>query len=258
MLIDTHAHAYHEKYTEEQQEKVIAQAVASGVERILMPNIDGESLATMLALAAKYPTTCFPMLGLHPCDVREDYQQELNQLFEAFTQHPFVAIGEIGIDLYWQQDNLEKQIDAFHQQLQFALKHQLPVSVHVRESFPQVFEVLETYKDSSLRGVIHCFTGGREEAQKAINLNFKLGIGGVLTFKNSTLADTIKEIGMEHLILETDSPFLAPHPHRGKQNEPAYTLLIAEKLAEIKNLSLSEVASITTQNALKLFFPNES
>lgn len=250
-FIDTHAHIYSEKLLEE-KEALFARIQKANVTKVLMPNIDKVSLPNMLLLHETYPENYIPMIGLHPVDVKEDYEEELNDIFANFDTK-YIAVGEIGLDLYWDKTTLDIQKKAFHKQIQFALEKNLPISVHVRDAFPQTLEVLESYKGQNLCGVLHCFTGTLAEAHRALDLGFYLGVGGVLTFKNAGIDKIIAEIPMQHLVLETDSPYLAPTPYRGKPNEPTYIPIIAQKLADIKNISIEEVAKQTTANAQKLF-----
>ena len=252
-FVDTHTHLFSEQFNDDIDE-VMQRAFDSGVDKMYLPNINSETIDSMMKLSEKYPKNCFPLMGLHPCDVNEDYQKELDLVTEWHAKHKFYAVGEIGIDLFWDKTFVEQQKDAFRQQVQLAKRIKLPIVIHVRDSFTEVFEIVDQENDDSLFGIFHCFTGDEAQAQHIINYSgFKLGLGGVLTFKNSGLDKTVSQIDMEHLVLETDSPYLAPTPHRGKRNESAYVRLVAEKLAEIKNLPLSEVAKITTQNANEVF-----
>ncbi|MBS9768480.1 MAG: TatD family hydrolase [Flavobacteriaceae bacterium] len=250
-FIDTHAHIYVDTMQENKTE-ILARAKEVGISKILMPNIDKDSIPAMLELYKENPNFCYPMLGLHPVDVKENYKTELEEIFAQFSDD-YIAIGEIGLDLYWDKTTLANQIDAFKFQIEFAISKNLPISVHVRDAFSEALGVLEAYRNSGLKGVLHCFTGTLEQAKQLIDLGFYLGVGGVLTFKNAGVDKTIAEIGMEHLILETDSPYLAPTPFRGKQNEPSYLIKVAERLATLKNCTLEEVAKQTTANAHKLF-----
>jgi len=209
----------------------------------------------MLELCDEFPENCFPMMGLHPCDVNEDnIDAELLHVEQELAKGKYIAVGEIGLDLYWDKTKLEIQKKAFIHQIELAKKHKLPIAIHVRDSFTEAIEIVEKLNDENLRGVFHCFTGSVEDAQRVINLgNFYLGIGGVLTFKNSGLDKTIVDIELQHLILETDAPYLAPTPFRGKRNESKYIVNIAEKLAEVQQIEIEDVAKITTLNAKKLF-----
>ncbi len=250
-FIDTHAHIYTDKILANKND-VIERAKKAGISKILMPNIDKNSIDAMLSLYKEFPNFCYPMLGLHPTDVKEDYKAELEEIFNQFSED-YIAIGEIGLDLYWDKTTLNIQTEALKMQIEFALSKNLPISVHVREAFPETLAVLEEYRGKGLRGVLHCFTGTLAQAEQLIDLGFFLGIGGVLTFKNGGVDKTITHINIEHLILETDSPYLAPTPYRGKMNEPAYLINVAQKLAEVKNITIEEVAEQTTANAIKLF-----
>lgn len=250
-FIDTHAHIYTHEFLKT-QEDMLARALESNVSHILMPNIDKNSIASMLQLYKSQPSMCLPMLGLHPVDVKADFEEEIDEIFSHYTEE-YIGIGEIGLDLHWDKTTLDIQQKAFQKQIEFAIQKNLPISVHVRDAFPETLKILESYRNSTLKGVIHCFTGTLDQAKKAIDLGFYLGIGGVLTFKNSKLDKTIEQIGLKHLLLETDTPYLAPTPHRGKTNEPSYIPLIASKLAETKGVDLETVAEQTTANAIELF-----
>ncbi len=252
--IDTHAHLYLDKFQEDIDE-VFQRMISEGVEKVFLPNIDLTSLPGMMTLAENHPQVAYPMIGLHPCDVKEDYQAVLDQLKTFYLNQPekFIAVGEIGIDLYWDKSTLKIQIEAFKEQISWAKQWSLPIVIHCRDSFDEIFEVLESEKSPDLYGVLHCFTGDESQAKKAIDLNMKLGIGGVATFKNGGLDKALKNIPLEEMVLETDSPFLAPTPFRGKRNESSYIPLIGSKLAEITGRRIEEVAEITTQNALRIF-----
>jgi len=253
-FIDTHSHLYSSKFDED-REQVVKNALAVGVETILLPNISSKYTEKMLDLCYLFPKNCFPMMGLHPCDVsKSNYDIEILHIEKELKKKKYIAIGEIGIDLYWNKNNLDIQKKAFEFQIKLAKKYKLPVVIHIRESFNEAFDIITKHNDNNLSGVFHCFTGNLKEANKIINLKgFYLGIGGVLTFKNSGLTETIKNISLEHLLLETDSPYLSPTPFRGKRNESKYILNIAEKLAETHNKSIEEIAKTTTQNAKNLF-----
>ena len=252
-LIDTHTHLFAQQFDEDRLE-VVQRALEKGVRQMLLPNIDTNSILPMLDLCTEFPENCFPMIGLHPCDIKENYIEELTFFEEWLQKEKFVAVGEIGIDLYWDKSTLSIQEDAFRRQVELAKKYKLPVAIHVRNSFDEVLSIIDGLNDDNLSGVFHCFTGDEAQANHIINYGgFKLGIGGVVTFKNSGLDKTLRTISIEHLILETDSPYLAPTPYRGKRNESSYVVIIAKKLAEIYGKSLEEIASITTQNAKELF-----
>ena len=251
-MIDTHAHIFTKEFDEDLAE-VIQRAQNIGIEKILLPNIDVNSYVRMMNLVHQYPKFCLPMAGIHPCDIKADFEEALLNVEVWLQKQQFVAIGETGIDLYWDKNFLNEQKIAFARHLQWGKKYKLPVVVHIRDAFDEVFEVVEQEANQDLIGVFHCFTGTLEQAHRAISLGFKLGIGGVVTFKNSGLDKVISEIDLEHLVLETDSPYLAPTPFRGKRNEPSYLQHIVEKIADIKSISNEEVDRITTENAKKLF-----
>lgn len=253
-FIDTHTHLYLSQFNEDRDE-VIHKCLSNGVKKLLLPNIDLNSIDGMLSLVEKYPNNCFPMMGLHPCSVDENVYQTLDILESFFTEnHNFIAVGEIGIDLYWDKTFLTEQIKAFEIQINWAKKYNLPIVIHARDSFDEIFEVLDRLNDDHLRGVFHCFSGDIVQAKQVLSYGgFKLGIGGVVTFKKSGLDEVLKNISLENIILETDSPYLAPAPYRGKRNESTYIPIIAEKLSSIYGISEVEIGNITTQNALNLF-----
>ena len=253
-FIDTHSHLYSNQFDADRTQ-VVNNAIANGVSTILLPNISSKYTKGMLALCAEFPNNCYPMMGLHPCDVSEEnYMHEIAHVEEELEKRKYIAVGEIGLDLHWDKSTLEIQKKAFIHQVKLAKKHKLPIAIHVRESFAEAIELIEKLNDENLRGVFHCFTGNIDDAQRVINLGgFYLGIGGVLTFKNSGLDKTISEVDLQHLILETDAPYLAPTPFRGKRSESKYIVNIAEKLAEVHQISIEKVAEITTENAKKLF-----
>jgi TatD DNase family protein len=253
-FIDTHSHLYSSQFDDDRT-LVVRNAIANGVSTILLPNISSEYTNGMLALCKEFPKSCFPMMGLHPCDVSEEnYKHEIAHVEEELETGKYIAVGEIGLDLHWDKSTLEIQKKAFIHQIELAKKYKLPIAIHVRDSFNEAIEIIEELNDKNLRGVFHCFTGSNEDAERVINLGgFYLGIGGVLTFKNSGLDKTIVAIDLKHLILETDAPYLAPTPNRGKRNESKYIVNIAEKLAEVHQTSIEKVAETTTLNAKKLF-----
>lgn len=251
-LTDTHTHLYLEQFNEDRNE-MIERALEQDVKVMLLPNIDRSSIDGMLELCEQYPAHCFPMMGLHPTSVKENYIEELALVENWLENEKFYAVGEIGIDLYWDKTFQKEQEIALLQQIELAKKYQLPIVIHMRDSFDEVYEILKAHASPSLTGVFHCFTGTQKQAEKIIDLNFYLGIGGVLTFKNSGLDKVLENIDMKHVLLETDSPFLTPMPFRGQRNESAYTQLVARKVAEIKKITLEEVAEITTFNANQLF-----
>lgn len=252
ILVDTHTHLYSSQFDDD-LEAVIGRAIENGVERMLLPNIDRSSTDALWNVVNTFPERCFPMMGLHPCSVNETYKDELDHVEKELATGRYIAVGEIGIDLYWDKTYVNEQVTAFGQQMNWAKELNLPVAIHCRESFDEIFASVEKVQDGRLRGVLHCFTGTEEQARKCIDLGLHLGLGGVLTFKKSGIDAAIKDIPMEWLVLETDSPYLAPTPYRGKRNESAYTKLVAEKLAEVKEMTLDEVAAITTKNAEQLF-----
>lgn len=251
-LIDTHTHLYAKQFDEDRAE-MIQRAFEKGVQQFYLPNIDSESIEAMLDLEAAYPGKCFAMMGLHPCSVKENYEEELALVKEWLYKRPFCAVGEIGIDLYWDKTFFEQQKKAFFQQIEWAVDLDIPIVIHSRESTDIIIELLKEVKQEKLRGIFHCFGGSVEQAEAIIDLGFLLGIGGVLTFKKSGLDKTMESISLDHVVLETDSPYLAPTPFRGKRNESAYVRLVAEKLAEVKGIPLMEVAEKTSANALTLF-----
>ena len=223
------------------------------VERLFLPNVDADSVAKVFALTVAYPGICYPMLGLHPCSVKEGWEEELAVIRKAVDQGKIYAVGEIGIDLYWDKTTLPEQIRAFKAQINWAKELRLPIVIHCRDAFDEVFKVLEDERDENLRGIFHCFTGDLEQAQKVIDLGFYLGIGGVVTYKNSGLDKVVAQINLEHIVLETDSPYLTPVPFRGKPNESAYLVYVAEKVADLHQTSIEAVANITTQNSIAIF-----
>ena len=250
MYIDTHSHIYEEEFRED-REAVVQRAREAGVNYIVLPDIDSESRNRMLDLAARHPEMLFPLAGLHPTSVYENYKTELAQVEKALGNHTFYGIGECGIDLYWDKSYYREQIKAFEHQLGIAKETGLPVIIHSRDSLEVIFEVLK--KHPYTRGILHCFPGNAAEARQAIDMGYLLGIGGVVTFKKSQMADTLREIGPANIVLETDSPYLTPVPFRGKRNESSYSPLIAQKIAELPGLETKKIAEITTQNALNLF-----
>ena len=253
-FIDTHSHLYAKEFDEDRNE-VVQKAIDSGVEKILLPNISSKYTQRMLSLCQNYPNNCFPMMGLHPCYVHlDDYEEEIMHVKKELLTKKYIAIGEIGIDLHWNKSTLEIQKKAFINQILLAKENNLPIVIHVRNSFDETINIVEKYNDDNLSGVFHCFTGNINEANQIIGLNnFYIGVGGVLTFKNSNLDKTIQNINNNYLLLETDSPYLTPTPFRGTRNESKYIIEIAKKLAEIKNTSIEEVSKFTNENANKLF-----
>jgi len=251
-LTDTHTHLYSEAF-EEDRDEVIRRALDLGIKRFFIPAIDSAYTQSMLDLEATYPKNVFLMMGLHPTHVKENYEVELIHVEEMLAQRKFFAVGEIGIDLYWDKSLLKEQQAAFKYQIGLAKQYGLPIVIHCRDAFDQVFEVLKSEKSEDLYGIFHCFTGNLEQAQQAISYNMKLGIGGVVTFKNGKIDQFLNQIDLNHIVLETDSPYLAPSPYRGKRNESAYLINVQEKLADIYQMSLEEVARITTENSKEVF-----
>jgi TatD DNase family protein len=252
MFVDTHTHLYLDAF-EADRDPMIRRALDAKVRRMLLPNIDSRSIEAMFSLAEQYPDHCFPMMGLHPTSVKENYLEELS-IVEAALQRPgIIAIGETGIDLYWDKGFLKEQEESFSTQIRWAMELDLPLVIHARDSFPEIFGILDRVGGPALRGVFHSFTGGPDELKQALSYNFLIGINGIVTFKNSKLSEVVRSIPRDRLLLETDSPFLAPVPYRGKRNESSYLVGIATKVAEIYNLSGEEVARITSANAENLF-----
>lgn len=252
MFIDTHTHLYASEFDADRNE-VIPEAIALGVDRFFIPSIDSNYTQKMYDLERQFPLNVFLMIGLHPCYVKENYLDELAHVETELTKHKFYAIGEIGIDLYWDKSTLEIQQKAFRHQIQLAKKHKLPINIHCRDAFDEIFEILEQEKSDDLFGIFHCFSGNLQQAHQAISLNMKLGIGGVVTFKNGRIDQFLNQIDIQHIVLETDAPYLAPAPHRGKRNESKYTILIAQKLAGIYSVPVATIAQVTTENAKKVF-----
>ncbi|SRX52849.1 TatD family hydrolase [Aequorivita sp. CIP111184] len=252
MLTDTHTHLYSDAFAEDRKE-MMQRAFDKDVKRFFIPAIDSAYTESMYALEKEYPENVFLMMGLHPTSVKENFVEELAHVEEQFKKRNFYAVGEIGIDLYWDKSTLEIQKIAFRRQIQLAKKFKLPIVIHCRDAFDEIFEVLETEKSEDLFGIFHCFTGTFEQAEKAISYNMKLGIGGVVTFKNGKIDTFLNQIPLENIVLETDSPYLAPAPFRGKRNESSYLELVSKKLSEIYNVSEEEIAHITTKNSKAVF-----
>ena len=253
MFIDTHTHLFVEQFNEDREE-VVQRATDAGVEVMLLPNIDLESIPQMNELAAKYPNNCFPMMGLHPGSVDQNWKQILQTIEKELFENTYIAVGEIGIDLYWSREFEEAQKEVFRQQVLWAKELGKPIVIHAREAFDEIFEIIDELNDESLTGIFHCFTGTLEQANHVINYGgFKMGLGGVLTYKKSGLDKVIENVDLKHLVLETDSPYLPPTPYRGKRNESSYLLHIAEKLADVQSITLKQVAEVTTQNAKEIF-----
>jgi TatD DNase family protein len=252
ILIDTHSHIYLPEF-EADRAQMQERAEKEGIRKILMPAIDSSTHEAMLKLEEDYPETCLSMMGLHPCSVKESPDAELKIARDHFEKRPFIAVGETGLDFYWDKTFIQQQYTAFHQQIEWALHYDIPVVIHSRNAIDECIKVVEEHQKGKLKGVFHCFSGNFEQAGKIIDLGFYMGIGGVLTFKNSGLDAVMGKLNLDHVVLETDAPYLAPVPFRGKRNEPSYLNYVLEKLAAIKNLSKEEIASITTANAEKLF-----
>ncbi len=252
LLTDTHTHLYYET-DETKRAGLITRCENNGVRRLFLPNVDAGSVPKVFALTAAFPGMCYPMLGLHPCSVKEGWEAELDSIKQAIHQHKIFAVGEIGIDLYWDKTTLPAQVAAFKTQIAWAKTLRLPIVIHCRDAFDEVFEVLEQERDEYLRGIFHCFTGSLEQANKVIGLGFYLGIGGVVTYKNSGLDKVAAQISLNHIVLETDSPYLTPVPYRGKPNESSYLTFVAEKVAELHQVSVETVANVTTENSRLIF-----
>ena len=252
MLIDTHAHLYSEQFDRD-REAMMERAFGAGVEQVYLPNVDSKTIDSMLALESAYPGRCIAMMGLHPCSVGVDYEAELKVVEDWLSRRSFCAVGEIGIDLYWDKTFFEEQKIAFARQMDWAKDLKIPIVIHSRESTEEILMLLREKKDYQEGGIFHCFGGSVEQAKEIIGLGFYLGIGGVLTFKKSGLDEVLKHVSLDHLVLETDAPYLAPTPFRGKRNESAYIALVAKRLAEVKDVGLDEVERITSLNAEKAF-----
>tara|TARA_B110000879_G_scaffold209440_1_gene297157 strand:+ start:508 stop:1275 length:768 start_codon:yes stop_codon:yes gene_type:complete len=251
-IIDTHTHLYLKQFNDD-VDKVIARSINSGIDKFIFPAIDSSHMKQMHFLQKKYPSNIHLMSGLHPVYVKENYKQELDLVVQSLDNHNYVAIGEIGIDLYWDKTFLKQQQEAFEFQIRLAISNDLPIVIHCREGFDEIFEILDAEKCTKLRGVFHCFTGTLDQANRAIRLGFKLGIGGVVTFKNGGLDKVINQIDLQHLVLETDAPYLSPVPFRGKRNESSYITYVLSKLSELYEISEIEIAKATTKNAIKIF-----
>ena len=251
-IIDTHTHLYLNQFKDD-IDKVIQRSIDKGINKFIFPAITSTHFDEMHDLKNKYPGSIYLMSGLHPTNVKENYKEELEFVVNSLKSHSYVAIGEIGIDLYWDKTYLKQQQDAFEFQIRLAIKNDLPIVIHCREAFDEIFEILDKENCTKLRGVFHCFTGTLEQANRAIRLGFKLGIGGVVTFKNGGIDKFLSQIDLKHIVLETDSPYLAPVPFRGKRNESSYITYVIDKLSEIYGLPIKEIASVTTKNAEKVF-----
>lgn len=252
ILTDTHTHLYSEQFDDDREE-VVKRAVDAGVKRFFIPAIDSTCTRSMYELEKQFPDKMFLMMGLHPGSVKEDFEEELKRVEQEFEKRDFYAVGEIGIDLYWDKSRLKEQQIAFRRQIQLAKSKKLPIVIHCRDAFREVFDVLETERGEDLFGIFHCFTGNYEQAQQALSFNMKLGIGGVATFKNGGIDKFLHKIPLEEIVLETDAPYLAPAPYRGKRNESSYLKIIAEKVAEIYGRETAEIAEITTKTSKDIF-----
>ena len=251
-FIDTHTHLFLPEFDADRNQ-VIENAILNGIDKMLLPNVDNQSITKLLRLCEQYPENCFPMVGLHPTSVNENYKSELRNLENIIAKEKFIAIGEIGIDLYWDKSFIIQQQEAFIYQINLAKQHKLPIVIHARESFEEIFSIMHEQVAENLSGVFHAFTGNIDQAKQIIDWGFKIGIGGIVTFKNSGLDKLVEQIDLNHIVLETDSPYLPPVPFRGKRNESAYLVKVAEKIAQLKKCSIEDVADITTQNAKLLF-----
>ncbi|HVS93048.1 MAG TPA: TatD family hydrolase [Mucilaginibacter sp.] len=252
VLTDTHTHQYYEADPQKRHE-LMQRCFENRVTRLFLPNVDSSSMEAVFGLVDEYPENCFPMLGLHPCDVKDNWKDELETIHAAISKNKIYAIGEIGIDLYWDKTRLDEQTEAFKIQIGWAKKLKLPIVIHCRNSFDEIYQVLSEAHDDDLRGIMHCFTGTLEQAQKMIGLGFYLGIGGVVTYKNSGLDKVVAEIDLKHIVLETDSPYLTPVPYRGQRNESSYITYVAQKVADLKQVPLETVAKVTTDNSRLIF-----
>lgn len=251
-LVDSHCHIYLEEFTADRSQ-IIQNALDKGVQKFLLPCIDSSVINDMLLLEQTHANYCYPMMGLHPCYVKENYKDELNIVQQWLQKRNFIAVGEIGLDFYWDTTFKQQQIFCFEQQMQWALAYNIPISIHSREATQLTIDIVKPFAAKGLKGVFHCFTGSYEVAKQIIDMGFLLGIGGVITYKNGGLGAVIEKINTEHLLLETDAPYLSPVPFRGKRNEPAYLEYVVQKIAEIKKVDINEVANVTTKNAERLF-----
>lgn len=249
---ETHAHIYSEEFSQDLA-AIVKSALSNGVNKIYMPAIDSSAIDSMMAVEAAYPNNCIAMMGLHPCYVKENYKEELLIVESWLSKRKFAAIGEIGLDFYWDTTFKQQQYETFELQMQWALDYDLPIVIHTRNAMGETIELVKPFAKKGLKGIFHCFSGSKESATDIIGMGFHLGLGGVLTYKNAGVAEAIKEIPMEWLVLETDAPYLSPVPYRGKRNEPAYIIEVAKKLGEIKAMPLHEIAEITTRNAEGIF-----
>ena len=251
MLIDTHCHLYLEEFEQDLAE-VMKRATAAGIEYFYLPAVDSSTTTAMLKLEAQYPGKCISMIGLHPCSVKENFKDEMNLVNDWLSKRKFAAIGEIGLDFYWDKTFVKEQYEAFNEQIELAIQYNIPIVIHTRDAMAETINVVSKYK-GRVKGIFHCFGGSLDEAKQIIDLGFYMGIGGVVTYKKSGLAEVIKEIDIKHIVLETDAPYLTPVPFRGKRNESSYLKYIQEKIAEVKDISVEEVAATTSANALRIF-----
>jgi TatD DNase family protein len=252
-MIDTHAHLYDEQFAKDRDD-VIRRAVDCGIRKMLIPNVDSGTIQPLLNLCGAYPDRCFPMAGLHPTSVDESFEKQLEIIGGYLSEKKFIAIGEVGIDLYWDKRFVDRQIEAFRIQVKWAKQYRLPLVIHCRKSYDEILSVLRKEQDGTLTGIFHCFPGNVQQAEEVIGLGFKLGIGGVVTYKNAGMADVVKHINIDHILTETDAPYLPPEPFRGKRNESAHICKIVQKIAELKDMSFEKIAEATDKNAEKLFF----
>jgi len=252
MIIDTHCHLYLNEFKKD-IEQVIERAEAEGVRKFCLPGIDSSEIDNMLLLEERFPGKCIAMMGLHPCSVKENYQDELDIVKNWLTKRKFAAVGEIGLDFYWDETFAEQQYIAFRTQIELSLKYNLPIVIHTRDAMQETIDVVKEYEPKGVKGIFHCFSGSIENAKEITDAGFYLGIGGVVTYKNAGLAEVLDKVDLKHIVLETDSPYLTPVPFRGKRNESSYLKFVVERLAAIKNVSAEEVAEVTSTNAEKIF-----
>lgn len=251
-FIETHAHIYLEEFSQD-LDHIVKSAITNGIDKIYMPAIDSSAIESMLAVESAYPNHCIAMMGLHPCYVKDNYKEELTIVEYWLSKRKFAAIGEIGLDFYWDKTFSAQQYEAFHLQMQWGLDYDLPIVIHTRNAMGETIDLVKPFAKKGLRGIFHCFSGSKESALEITGMGFHLGLGGVLTYKNAGVAEAIKDIPMEWLVLETDAPYLSPVPYRGKRNEPAYMIEVAKKLGEIKGIPLHEIGEITSNNAEGIF-----
>lgn len=252
IFIDTHTHLYLQDFDKDRH-AVVRRAINAGVHGLLLPNIDSSSIEPMLGLQDAFPQNCFAMMGLHPTSVKQNWKEELEVVEEHLRLGKYCAVGEVGLDFYWDQTFRQEQENVFRRQIELAIVYKLPLVIHSRKALDEIIQIIKEMKDHKLTGVFHCFPGSPEQARQVVKLGFKLGIGGVITYKNSTLGNIVKEVGLEHILLETDAPFISPVPFRGQRNESAYVPVIAQKVADVFQVDVEAVAATTTQNALDLF-----